>query len=61
MILFPPAVLARIRNEMLQHKHPDDIEVIEHPNYGPRVKLKCRICWEETYVRTTPDEEQENG
>lgn len=31
-----------------------EVEVIEHPGYEPYVKLKCRICWDETYVRRTP-------
>jgi hypothetical protein len=57
----PPAAQALVNSEMLKHKHPNDLDVIEHPNYGPRVKLKCRVCPAETYVRIVPEQTEEEA
>ena len=46
----PPAAAAIVNHAVGMHKHPKDVEVIQHPNYGPRVKLVCRLCPGETYV-----------
>lgn len=48
----------RISDTRAQHEHPDSVEVITHPNYEPYVKLKCRICWNETYVHRAPRPEE---
>lgn len=53
----PPAAAALVDSVVRLHKHPDDIDVIQHPNYGPYVKLVCRTCvYSETYVRIVPEE-----
>lgn len=57
----PPAAQALVNAAKLQHKHPDDLDVIQHPNYGPRVKLKCRVCPAETYVRIVPVDPEEEA
>ena len=47
----PPAARALVEAAIRIHKHPDDVEIITHPNYGPRVKLVCGMCfYGETYV-----------
>lgn len=51
----PPAAKAMVQAEILVHGH-DDVKVIEHPNYGPYVKLACGTCGAETYVRISPGE-----
>lgn len=58
---FPDAVRTRIESAIELHTHPYDVEVIEHPNYGPFVKLVCGECNREQYVSTKPEAESPDG
>ena len=44
---------ARVAAAIDGHAHPDDAVMREHPGYEPYVKIVCRVCPAETYVRRT--------